>query len=56
MLESLAPFRFLRRRGLLRAGLAVLLLGLSAARAHDDDRGKLRLECIRDTECLDADV
>src|SRR5882672_427637 len=40
MLESLAPFRFLARRGLLRAGLAVLLLGLSAARAHDDDRGK----------------
>src|SRR5215813_7417385 len=37
MLESLVPFRFLTRSGLLRAGLALVFLGASAARAHDDD-------------------
>src|SRR5215470_11433371 len=46
MLESLVPLRFLRRRGLLCAGLAVALLGISAARAHDDDRGKGKQKCV----------
>lgn len=47
MRELLSPFRFLKRRGLLWAGISLVFLGMPAARAHDgDDRGKGRQKWV----------